>query len=308
MSSTAGSNEQLPAGPVKLKKKVKVYSNSKGNSRKLPQQKKLGAAAIKKNELNKAREILTRKSLMEVITRLSKCCTRGGELGCLLAVHDYVGDMPDYNAAMSMVSECRERIRLKTSHETQIFVQELFSASVVDEKEKAGGTIAFEMCYVLNTKQVCKKAIAAAYGLSVKKLEKCSATLKVAPTRKVYSLDIKSYTNAHIADYNYAETEQIFRNNFPGELVDHNLVRASLTPSSEVQSDCVYWMKNYFATYGDCIPNADDEIRLADIRSKEVHAKYMAEQLAFNPPRKYVDYSRFNTLWTTCFPNCSRRP
>lgn len=301
--STSCDDLQLP---VKLKKKVRIYSNSKGNSSKLPQQKRHGAA-IKKKEQNKMREIPTTKDLMTVINSMSKCCARGGEVGCLLAVHKN-GDTHNCNAAMSMILECRERIRLKTSHETQNFIQELFRASVVDEKEKADGTIAFEMCYVLNEKQVCKKAIAGAYGFAVKRLEKCSATLKVAPTRKVYSLDIRSYTNAHIPDYNYAETEQIFRANFPGELMDHNLVRASLTPASEVQSDCVYWLKSYFDTYGDCIPNADDAIRLADIRSKEVHAKYVTEQLAYDPPRKFVDYSRFNNLWTTCFPNCSRRP
>jgi len=288
------------------KKKVRVYSNSKGNSSKLSQQLKIGAT-IEKKEQNKKRDILSQKSLMTVITGLSKCCSRGDKVGCLLAVHAD-GDQHDYNAAMAMVTECRERIRLKTNHETQEFIQELFRSSISAERVKADGAIEYEMCYVLNKKQVCKKAIAAAYGFPVKRLEKCSAVLKVAPTGKVYSLDIKSYTHAHIPDYNYAETEKIFRENFPGELIDHNLIRACLTPSSEVQSDCVYWLRQYFDTYGDYIPNGDDEIRLADIRSKEVHAKYVANQLAYNPPRKYVDYSRFNNLWKTVFPNCSRRP
>ena len=287
---------------------IKVYSNSKGNSSKLPQQKKIGAAATEKRELKKVRVVEPRKNLLASISGLSKCCARGGALGCILQIHAEGNSEPDYNSAVSMVMDYREQLRKKTSHELQAFIQDLFRSSIACEREKEDGTTEFVMCYKLNSMRVCKKAVAVAYGFPLKRLEKCSAVLKLAPTGKVHSIDIQSYTSAHIPDFNFAETEEIFRDNFPGELVDHNLIRACLTPSSEVQSDCVYWMEQYFTTYGDCIPNGDDEIRLAQIRSKEIHAQYVKEQLSFDPPRKYVDYSKFNNLWKTCFPNCSRRP
>jgi hypothetical protein len=89
-------------------------------------------------------------------------------------------------------------------------------------------------------------------------------------------------------------------------VIDYGMVRASLTPSSEVQQDCVYWLDEYFTTYGDFIPNSDNEIRMAQIRASDMHAKYVKECEVLGNP--FVNKSLFSSIWNSLFPNCSSRP
>lgn len=290
------------------KKRHAPYSNSVGNSSKLQQQKKGGAAAIEKVELLKDRCVDSPASILAVLSNLSNCCSGGGINGCLLNIHVGADGVVDYNAAIAMVRQYRNRMLLKTDHEKQSFVQDRFRESILNEKVKTDGTTEYEMCYKINDRIVCKKGFSKAFGFTVKALEKCSKILKGAPTGKVYSLATKTYTDAHIHDYTYAETAQMFRDNIPGEVVDCNMVRACLTPSSEVQADCVYWLDQYFNTYGDCIPNSENEIKLAIIRKKEIYTKYAKNQSDMDPPKRSVSYPQFHSLWQSLFPNCQSRP
>ena len=290
--------------------KKRVYENSVGNTSILQQQKRGGAAAIEKKEFLKARDVADISDIVQSIKKLSNCCSKGKESGCLLAICTEEGrsTYQTFEAAGRLIYECRERTRLKTDHERQAFLQDKFRESTVSTIVKPNGQKEFVMCYKVNGSEVCKKGWATAYGFSVKALEKCSKVLKEAPTGKVHSLATKTYKDSHVHEYTYAETAQIFRENIPSEVVDCNMVRACLTPSSEVQSDCIYWMDEYFSTYGDCIPNSEDEIKLAMMRNREVYDKYCRDQINMVPPKPRVDYSLFNSIWKALFSQCKSRP
>jgi len=75
-----------------------------------------------------------------------------------------------------------------------------------------------------------------------------------------------------------------------------------------VQSECIYWMDQYFSTYGDCIPNSENEIKLAMMRNKDVYEKYCSDQRNMIPPKPRVDYSLFISFWKSLFPQCKSRP
>ncbi len=291
------------SGEVKASGKKRVYENSVGNTNKLQQQKRNGTAAVEKKEFSKARKVENVHDILKSLLHLSNCCSRGKESGCLIGISAGEGNstLQTYEAAVALVLECREKTRLKTEHERQAFLQDQFSQSIAATNIKANGKREFAMCYKVNGSEVCKKGWATAYGFSVKALEKCSKTLKEAPTGKVHSLATKTYKDSHIHDYTYAETAQMFRENIPGEVVDCNMVRACLTPSSEVQSECIYWMDQYFSTYGDCIPNSENEIKLAMMRNKDVYEKYCSDQRNMIPPKPRVDYSLFNSFLEITF-------
>ena len=85
------------------------------------------------------------------------------------------------------------------------------------------------------------------------------------------------------------------------------MTRSSLMPMSSPTLDALLWMENFFKTYGDAIPNAD-EIRLPVMCKKDVFDKYAHECSTVSPPLPAVDYSRFINLWNAQFPNCRRRP
>lgn len=52
------------------------------------------------------------------------------------------------------------------------------------------------------------------------------------------------------------------------------MVRAAMTPTSDVQSDCVIWLESYFKNYGDFAPNKN-EVRLLIMQKQDVFDKYV---------------------------------
>ena len=196
-----------------------IYKNSVGNVHKLTQQTKHSAANKLDKEKNKARVALNSSQALLIISKLSGCCSNGGSSGCLLRIFSNNDNVADFNAAVSNLLECREITRNKTEEEKDRYMQELFRKSIENVVEKTDGKYEYKMNYQLHGKRVCKKAIAQAYGYSVKALEKCSTALKGAPSGSVFSTKIKTYTDAHILDYSFAETAEIFRKNLPLESV-----------------------------------------------------------------------------------------
>ena len=51
------------------------------------------------------------------------------------------------------------------------------------------------------------------------------------------------------------------------------MVRAAMTPRSDIQSDCIVWLEAYFKNYGDFAPNKN-EVRLHMIKT-DVCDKYI---------------------------------
>jgi hypothetical protein len=214
LNSVVPSISNTPAIKIKA-----IYKNSLGNTHKLAQQIKQGSESKLKREMCKARVALNSAEAIAVISKLSGCCSTGGSSGCLLMIFSNSDDVVDFNSAVSHLLECREITRNKTEEEKYTFLQELFRKSIESVIEKANGKKEYKMNYQLRGKRVCKKAIAEAFGYSVKSLEKCSSALKGAPNGSVFSTKVKTFSDAHIPDYTFAETAEIFRKNLPSEIV-----------------------------------------------------------------------------------------
>ena len=84
------------------------------------------------------------------------------------------------------------------------------------------------------------------------------------------------------------------------------MVRAAMTPRSDVQSDCVVWLESYFKNYGDFAPNKN-EVRLLIMQQKDVFDKY-THDFTFPIERPVVSQNKFYELWDKLFPRCVSRP
>jgi hypothetical protein len=60
---------------------------------------------------------------------------------------------------------------------------------------------------------VCREAFAQAWGISVYRLKEISKALKLSEHRRVLSTHHRKLTDSTLMDFNYSETEDIFRIN-----------------------------------------------------------------------------------------------
>jgi len=210
-----------PSQPVS-KKLRSSYTNSRGNSHKLPQQQ---SEKARKNELKSLQYCvpiaISDSEALNEINSLSGCCKVSGATGCWIKSFTKVA-ITDFNTAVKVFKDCRELTRLKNKAELDSFVQEKFRESVIKENQHQDGSIVFEMDYKINNMKMCKKAFAKAYGLSVKHLERCSAALKESSERRVHLISTREYQDDHIHDYTYKETENLFKVNLGAGFAGNN--------------------------------------------------------------------------------------
>lgn len=88
---------------------------------------------------------------------------------------------------------------------------------------------------------------------------------------------------------------------------DDKMVRASLTPLSDIKQDCIYWLEQYFHNNGDFIPNSDNEIRV-NMQVEDLYDEYIRTKDEDEWDPKVVSYETFSNLWRTLSPNCLTRP
>ena len=93
------------------------------------------------------------------------------------------------------------------------------------------------------------------------------------------------------------------------------MVRAALTPMSESDRYCIYWLKKYSETYGDAAPNASERaLNQGAIQSQyeEHYVKNAMEVLRAQSDSSElggpVSYERFCELWRVVFPDVVNRP
>lgn len=197
----------------KKRHRPRATKASIGNSKKFPQQQSKNTS---KNPNSFCFQVKDAEVLSQINT-LFHCCARGGELGCIashfLAINSTKKLEIDYNAAVRKVLECREisSANRKTKDELDKFVQEAFRRCIQKEIKAKDGSVHFSMRYSLEGGiQVCKKAFAVAYGITVKHLERCSKAVKLSATRRVSAISLRSYADATIHDFTYRETEDLF--------------------------------------------------------------------------------------------------
>jgi DNA uptake protein ComE-like DNA-binding protein len=115
----------------------------------------------------------------------------------------------------------RNLTRLKNEKEKDLFIQEVFRNSIKGEHLLPDGTVKFNMEFILDNKvKVCRKSFAAAYGVSVKYLERCSSAFKKSDSKRVYTVNnFRTYRDDTLHNYNYAETEELIKLNLRTEYI-----------------------------------------------------------------------------------------
>jgi hypothetical protein len=221
--------EKNPA--KKIKKIKKLRQNSIGNRHRLSQQSQYNDIYCLDVNSKEDVGIVSKKKLSDAeifqsLLKLKKCgCSRGlehnGEYGCALLafreknLHDGT-DSVNFNKACALFRDCRSQTFHKTKIELDRFIQDKFKESIAEIKlSDDNKEVAYVMDYSINGIKVCKKSFAAFYGVSVKYLERCSKTLKQSDFRRVYSTSHRTFTDDHIHNYTYAETDVLMQTNAP---------------------------------------------------------------------------------------------
>jgi hypothetical protein len=194
----------------------KVYSSSLGNKYKIQQQTRYqDGNIIPATPVS----VLSDEAILKLFDSLKNCCAMGGSIGCWKQCFSSKQSSSnivstDYNGAITCFRSHRDKTRFKTDFEMDHFIQQLFVDSIVDVRLRdTDQKKQFTMDYKLvTTQKVCKKAIATAYGFSVKRLELCSSSYKIAET-KVHSLNTVSYKDDHVPDYTFQGIKEIFQSN-----------------------------------------------------------------------------------------------
>jgi hypothetical protein len=191
-------------------------SNSRGNVHVFPQQKKT----------QRSFQRVSPEALYDVADNLSNCCPRGSMHGCIKETFTEFRDEGLYfnmDAAFDLVSECHEEYHL-TRHDPDLetsFIDNLFQKSVqkVTRLGEGEGAVRFVMEWkIQGMHAVCKKAFAAAYGISVHMLEQASKRCKgTYSAKKVGHVKLR---DENIPSFTYSEVENVFMDNlqeYPGK-------------------------------------------------------------------------------------------
>ncbi len=92
-------------------------------------------------------------------------------------------------------------------------------------------------------------------------------------------------------------------------VVDVRMIQAALIPFSNSSQFAVEWLRQYFDTYGDHIPNSD-EIRLSQVSKVDVYEDFLRDCKNYGThdddprPLPAVSYTTFVELWNCIFPHC----
>lgn len=82
---------------------------------------------------------------------------------------------------------------------------------------------------------------------------------------------------------------------------DESLVRAALTPTSELQQLASIYVHNHYKDFADQSPNSRIE-KLSIATKKILWDGYVLESVSYG--EEYLDYSMFNQLWNALNPYC----
>jgi hypothetical protein len=159
-------------------------------------------------------------------------------------------------------------------------------------------------------KSICRKAFAWTYGVSVYHLKKISDFLREQTTgldipspQLYYKKDHREFRDSDLPEFNYCQTEAVFKENLQTNFVEPHMIRAALMSKSDAHQYCVIWFEEYFRKYGDYAPNRD-EVKLAITRKKEIYDLYVEDM----KERPTVQQNKFYEIWNALFPRCVSRP
>ncbi len=162
----------------------------------------------------------------------NKCCERNSLHGCFLgAFQDESRINVDNNAAIQTFLCFNNKTRLKSDHERDQYLQELFLESIDEIRRNGDGDLVFSMKYQLflnnRLRQVCRKVFAEAHGFTDTDFVRRSQAMKTKfsildpecqriPLKselKLSSTYHRKWTDDHLHNFNFVQTQEIFRKN-----------------------------------------------------------------------------------------------
>ena len=163
------------------------------------------------------RPILNNQQCMNAIYQVTCTCPRRKQFeNCFLScpsVANVQNDDIDMNKAFDYLRQCRALSDNKNKEEFQKFIAKKFEESIVRTLDQANGKV-FEHKFLLpNKDEVCRQVFAFAFKFTAFDLDKCSTLKKRTDGDLVYKKNFIPWGDGYIPDYNYFETESIFRSN-----------------------------------------------------------------------------------------------
>ena len=175
-------------------------------------------------------------------------------------------------------------------------------------------------------KDCCMKCFAEIHGFTRSRFEKVAKQLKsqrvnrpdeILPSQDTAAAQIKNkrFMDSTIHPSCYNEARDIFEDNCHECNIPEEMVRASITPSSDKfneniildkSSMAVAWLEAYFDNFADKSPNSELQ-RVNTNFKQDVYDTYKSSPL-IQKTGKYVGYTTFLELWSTIFPYAQRRP
>lgn len=213
------------------RKRPAVIKTSKGNkhiqkrqSRLLLRRKKL---EVRINRL----ETLSDMDALGILTRQRNCCTFGKDLGCILRQFQDDESRIRIQDAVHFVKKCRRMTATKSPLEVDEFMYDHYVRGVIPSEHMKGSDP--EKIKRLNRSftlqggmSSCTKCFLEAYGLSKKRLDKMAILFKEnydtnhvgLKDAVLLQMNHKTFGDDHIHEFNYAQTEEIFRQNLGTEI------------------------------------------------------------------------------------------
>ena len=206
-----------------------------------------------------------------------------------------------------MLISARKQKGGRSHEELDGFIQEKFRAAVTGSSlKKKTGEKQFTMRWQHEGKELCREGFAQLFGIPKNRFDKCSREMKANDSMYLNSINHKPWTDDHVHDFKFTETEELFKKNLRDlHVVDEEWVQAALSPTAEAQQYCIVWFKKYFDKFGDRAPNRFETYLIITAR-RNVYQQYVED--CKRSSRKPVLESVFSNLWNTIFPRYMNRP
>jgi hypothetical protein len=167
---------------------------------------------------------------------MSGCCEKhnGSWGGCLGA------SLPgDSNMTCTYIQTRRGMVANKETDEKFVFMQELFRSSIskviLDDN---GDVVRYQMDY---PHDMCKQCVAVCHDVTPNYIDNMSKKMKSTQHGRIYSEKIRSYKDSTLLDFNYAETESVFREHLPSDAIGMLLLLSLLLLLSRRCSCCCFY-------------------------------------------------------------------
>ena len=262
-----------------------------------------------------------------LMTKISNCgCVFKG---CLIRHFTIPNKNPNWDSLFETVDDCVNRLRNKNKKEENEFLCERIRSAMVPMKVGCCKRQQFRFFLEnLPGKQICRAAFAASYGVTVNRVNTlCAAVKKSLRPNASKGSKFTDYTipnasfgeilehyksnvvfeddnedsNKHSMEINPSNSPQLLVGDDNGSItaLTHgfftDMVRATLTSAkSPMQAELVCWLKQYFNSCGDHIPNGDEiKLNMTRLEAYGDYLKYMNR-----PWRKHFSENNAESRYT----------